>query len=616
MGGICGWTGCNMTVADRRAVLEEMTKPIAQHDNRSVQMLFGNNSALAVIGHTKNVHIYQHNNIIIGLSGNVWFKNAENAENSDDSHPQNTAQFFLENWFNNGDKAFSSITGEFTLCILDENQNQAILAVDRLGTRSLAYQADNEHLIFSSSLDAIIRHPRARSDINAQSIFNYVFFHMVPSPATIYQDQHRLLPGEYLTFRNSAIETRQYWKPHFIESSTRSFEDLKLELHAILRSSVRDAIGKESAGAFLSGGTDSSTLAGILGEVTGKPALTYSIGFDAQGYDEMEYARIAARHFSTRHREYYVTPDDVVTAIPQIAAIFDQPFGNASAIPAFYCARMAKDDGLSKILGGDGGDELYGGNERYAKQYIFSLYEYLPAILRKNMLEPWAKSVSGKNLPLPFRKAYRFIEQAAIPMPARMDTYNLLMRYGYQSVFTTAFINSIDISSPESLNNETYHSTQAKSLINCMLAYDWKFTLADNDLPKVVNACELAQIDVSFPLISDEMVAFSSQLRPDYKVKGTKLRYFFKEALKDFLPKEIINKQKHGFGLPFGVWLQKHPQLKALAADSLTDLKSRNIIRADFIDKLLDQHIHEHASYHGTMIWVLMMLEQWHKQRN
>ena len=245
----------------------------------------------------------------------------------------------------------------------------------------------------------------------------------------------------------------------------------------LLRSSVREAIGGQEVGAFLSGGTDSSTIAGILGEVSGQPARTYSIGFDASGYDEMEYARIAARHFSTRHHEYYVTPDDIVSAIPEVAAIFDQPFGNASAIPAFYCARMAKADGLSRMLGGDGGDELFGGNVRYAKQHLFSLYEQMPAMVRKGMIEPLVFGIPGGNaLPL-VRKARSYIEQASIAMPARTETYNLLDRYGHGEVFTQEFLATVNAAHPAILLDQIYHQADAESLINRMLAFDRKFTL-------------------------------------------------------------------------------------------------------------------------------------------
>jgi asparagine synthase (glutamine-hydrolysing) len=200
-------------------------------------------------------------------------------------------------------------------------------------------------------------------------------------------------------------------------------------------------------------------------------------------------------------------------------------------------------------------------------------------------------------------------------MPARTETYNLLGRYGHKEVFTAEFLATVNSRLPIELINETYNQTHARSLINRMLSLDLKFTLADNDLPKVVKSCELAGIDVAFPFLDNQIVSFSAQLEPNLKLRRTKLRYFFKEALRDFLPNEIITKQKHGFGLPFGVWLQNHKPLQSLATDSLSDLKSRNIICTDFINKLLEQHLDEHAGYHGTMVWVLMMLEQWYKQR-
>jgi asparagine synthase (glutamine-hydrolysing) len=147
-----------------------------------------------------------------------------------------------------------------------------------------------------------------------------------------------------------------------------------------------------------------------------------------------------------------------------------------------------------------------------------------------------------------------------------------------------------------------------------MLALDLRYTLADNDLPKVVRSCELAGVDVRFPMLDDAVVAFSARLAPSLKLKRTHLRYFFKEALRDFLPLEIINKQKHGFGLPFGDWLRRDPHLQQLAGDNLGELKGRGIVRPAFIDQLLAMHVADHPAYYGTMVWVLMMLEQWFQQ--
>jgi asparagine synthase (glutamine-hydrolysing) len=182
-------------------------------------------------------------------------------------------------------------------------------------------------------------------------------------------------------------------------------------------------------------------------------------------------------------------------------------------------------------------------------------------------------------------------------------------------VFTAEFLATVNTKQPQALVADSYQQAHAKTLINRMLALDFKYTLADNDLPKVTRSCELAGVDVSFPLLSDAVVAFSATLAPGLKLKGTRLRYFFKEALRGFLPDEIITKTKHGFGLPFGIWLQSYPALQQIAHDSLADLRKRNIIRPAFIDELTSMHVQNHANYYGTMVWVLMMLEQWFKQR-
>ena len=612
MSGLCGWLGYRATNSDNCQLIEKMAEPIVRFDGSKVLTMTKTMAAMAIAADGDHAHSYQNNGVVAVLWGQVRY---QGKPSRDFDRIGGIAKVLADGCQSKGGNIFVDLEGEFVFCMLNEDTGEAILAVDRMCTRSLSYQVSGNTLIFSSTADAIIKHPLANSEISPQSLFNYIYFHMVPSPDSIYKDQHRLLPGQYLTFKNGEVKVGFYWKVAFDKIKKRPFEELKLELRDLLRSSVREAVAGQAVGAFLSGGTDSSTIAGILGEVTGKPARTYSIGFEAEGYDEMEYARIAAKHFSTQHNEYYVTPDDVVAAIPQIAAISDQPFGNASAIPTFYCARMAQADGLTQILGGDGGDELFGGNERYAKQQLFVYYNHLPLVLRKRLLEPIAFGIAGSERIALMRKARSYIEQALTPMPARMESYNLLRRYGYETVFTQDFLATIDLERPSELLDETYRQVQSESMINNMLAFDFKITLADNDLPKVVKACELAGMNVGFPLISNEMVEFSTHLEPRLKLKGSKLRYFFKESLRGYLPDEILAKQKHGFGLPFGVWLQENKSLKALAADCLVDLKARKIVRADFIDQLLGQHLNEHAGYYGTMVWVLMMLEYWFKQR-
>lgn len=612
MSGLCGWIGYGAGAADNRALIEAMAAPLARFDCAPVQAHSGRKSAAAVAAAANSAHLYQRDGLVVALWGDTSLRDAALARQAG---AEGMAKTLADAWRRDPDAVCAQLSGAFSLCILDEASGDALLAIDRMGTQPMSYQLSGEALLFGSSADALLRHPLASAQIDAQALYNFVYFHMVPSPRSVYRGQERLLPGEYLRYAKGRIEKRQYWRISFDEQGERPFEQLQQEFLDVLKSSVREAAGASSVGAFLSGGTDSSTIAGILTEVGAKPANTYSIGFAAEGYDETGYARIAQRHFGTNHHEYYVTPDDVVDAIPRIAAVFDQPFGNASAVPAYYCARMARADGVTRMLGGDGGDELFGGNERYSKQHIFALYDKVPGLLRKGLLEPVIFNFPGGDHIGLMRKARSYIEQASVPMPARLETYNLLGRYGPAQVFTDDFLASADVNDPIAGLHHTYGQQQAASLINRMLALDLKVTLADNDLPKVVKACELAGMEVAFPFLSDQMVEFSARLTAKQKLNGTRLRYFFKEALRGFLPDEIITKQKHGFGLPFGVWLTQEPALKQLAIDSLTDLKARKIVRTDFIDALVGQHLQEHAGYHGTMVWVLMMLEQWYQQR-
>jgi asparagine synthase (glutamine-hydrolysing) len=419
-----------------------------------------------------------------------------------------------------------------------------------------------------------------------------------------------MLPGTYLSWQNGVGTTHPYWRMPFEEHERRPFAQLKGEFLGILRESVSHCASEGRTGAFLSGGTDSSTVVGMLRAATGEAPRTYSIGFDAAGFDEMEYARIAARHFATHHNEYYVTPADVVAAIPRIAAVYDQPFGNSSSVPTYYCAKLAKDDGIDLLLGGDGGDELFGGNSRYAVQYLYSLYSDLPAGARKALIEPVAFSLPAAIA----GKVQRYIRSASMPMPARYDKYNLVEHFGPASIFSPEFLASVDVGEPRATMAHAYRQTGAKTLINRMLALDLKYTLADNDLPKVARSCELAALEVGFPMLDDGLLAFAARLAPDLKLRGTRLRYFFKQALRDFLPKEILAKRKHGFGLPFGPWLLAHGPLAELALDSLADLKKRAIVQGGFIDELSSVHVRRHADYFSTMVWVLMMLEQWFKR--
>ena len=509
-----------------------------------------------------------------------------------------------------GDRAPAHVHGRYSVILVESAARTVTMATDRFATWSLCVAARADALFFAERADQV---PVPRREISPQAIFDYLFFHVIPAPATIFAGIRRLPPASVLTWRDGAMECRSYWTPKFAAKTRADLVASEREFLALVERSVVLEAGENRVGAYLSGGTDSSTVAGMLCKVQGGPAKTYSMGFEAAGYDEMHYARIAARHFGAEHHEYYVTPQDLLGGVPKIAIHYDQPFGNSSALPSWICAQRAAEDGVEKMLAGDGGDELFGGNVRYATQKVFGWYGDSPALVRSLLLDPLAKVPGVARIPL-LSKAASYVRQARVPMPDRLQSYNLLQRIGEQEIFEPGFLAGIDRAGPRKLEREVWEGIEARSLVDRMLALDWRFTLSDNDLPKVIGTAQLANVDVGFPLMSDELLDFSMTLPPEWKVKGLKLRWFFKHALRDFLPRAIIDKKKHGFGLPFGVWAWQHPALMSQAQSALRDFAKRAVVRSDFTERLIDVYMPAHPRFYGEMAWILMMLELWLQQ--
>ena len=507
------------------------------------------------------------------------------------------------------DATLSAIGGDFGYGTVDDTGHGWLIA-DPFATHPLCWTLRDGRLLFAERADALAD---ASTEIDPQAIYDYLFFHCIPSPRTIYKGIYRL-PAAHALRWNGQGEPRvwRYWTPQFVEPARADFETLKAEFRELLKQSVARSLDGSKPACFLSGGTDSSTVAGMLREVTGQGADSYSIGFEAEGYDEMAYARIAAQRFGTRQHEYYVTPQDILDGLPRVANHYDQPFGNSSALPAFYCGRMAQADGVSRILAGDGGDELFGGNARYAKQRVFGWYQQVPGPLRRGLLEPLL--LRGWSFPL-LRKGGSYVEQARVPMPARLSMYNLLLRVGPEALLTPQLLAAVDAQGPQAHQQGVWDQTPTALELNQTLAFDWRYTLAESDLPKVVGMTQAAGLGVAFPLLDRKLLDFSLRLPADYKLKGLKLRWFFKEALRGFLPDEIITKQKHGFGLPFGVWLNRHPALGRFAADAVRSLVGRRVVRGEFIETLLSELLPQHPGYYGELVWILTVLELWLRDR-
>lgn len=595
-----GWVGPPIPDNSNRDVLNGMLSHSGRPE-KSLQFATENQTNVALAANPVNGFLFQTDQLMLAITGKPKWNGTTLFQKE---IPTKIIAAITSHYKSHGRAVLNRLSGDFALAILEPNNQRALLAIDRIGIGSLAFTNTGDSFIFATSQKALLKHPSVTPIIDNQGVFSYLYFHMIPSPGSIYQGLSKLLPGECIEFNNGKVHRSFYWRPTYHESP-KSEHELASKLKSKLDEVVKDYVDhRHATGTFLSGGLDSSTITGVFREQSERKTDAFSIGFEAHGYDEMEFARASAKHFDVNLYEYYVTADDVIDAIPLVTNCYDEPFGNASAVPTYYCAKLAKDHGKSRLLAGDGGDEIFAGNERYVKQKIFELYEFVPTHV-KSIIEPIAF-----NVPY-LRKVKSYINQAKVPMPDRLQTYNFLHRTPIEQVLHGDFLKTINAEQPVSDSRAVYGRAQTSSFVKKMLFLDMKYTLADNDLRKVTAMCEAAGIEVGYPLLHESIVDFAAQVPSNLLMRRFELRSFFRRAYGDFLAPKTLTKSKHGFGLPFGLWLNTHTKLKEFTQESLNNLNQRGILNTVYLDDLISRHQAGHGEYYGVMIWILIILEQW-----
>lgn len=527
-------------------------------------------------------------------------------------HQLLSAEDILRDYEQRGTACIGELSGAFALALVDAAKPAAYLAVDRMGIGRVTYAADGRRLVFSTRADDVTTMAELSRDVGPQQLFEFLFFHMMPSPDTVFGGVSKLPPAHMLEFSGGRCRVEPYWQPDFSPASNWNESEAIEELHAILSAAVdREADGRRNLGTFLSGGLDSSAVSGALSRSGREFVGSFSIGFDVPEFNELEFAREANRHFGIPGHEYNVTAGDIVADFERIAAAYDEPFGNSSVVPSYHCAKLAREHGVDYLLAGDGGDELFAGNERYGKQRVFELYGAIPAFLRESVVRRLAMLVSPDNPVTPLRKFRSYVDQASVPLPDRFEWWSYIYQEGLGSVMSPEALGRVNAERPLEHMRAVYAQTESEHTVDRMLAYDWRFTLADNDLRKVTQAAELGGVGVGFPLIDDALVEFSTRVPVDEKLRWNDLRYFFRKAMNGFLPPKTLEKSKHGFGLPFGVWLKTDAGLREMVIVLLRELADSGALRNGFVDDLIEAQKSGDAGYFGYFIWDLAMFQAW-----
>jgi asparagine synthase (glutamine-hydrolysing) len=516
----------------------------------------------------------------------------------------------------NGAGLLREARGALALAVWSPGPRRLFLAADRFGLRRIYYAVTDAGIAFGTRARIPLALPGVAREPDPDAVYAYLNFQTVPAPQTIYRGVRRLPPGHCLRWEDGRVSVERYWDIAYHERRVRRSAAAR-SLFAHTEAAVREALAgcdPKRTGAFLSGGTDSSTVVGFITRLTGERAHAFSIGFEEARYNELHYAELAARHFDATHYTRLVTADEALACVPAVAAAYDEPFGNNSALPTYLCARLARETGMRLLLAGDGGDEIFGGNERYRREQILARYRLIPGRLRRGLIEPLLGALPPGGLG-PIGKAQRYVERAALPNPERFYSSEFFVARERERLLHPDFRRAITPDWPLEVARRHYEAARAGSELNRLLYLDVKITLGDNDLFKVTRTAAAAGIGVRFPLLDPRLVEFTAALPAWHKVKGAEKRHLFRRAFAGFLPRAVLDKAKHGFGLPVADWLRGHRGFRELAHDTLLSARARGrgYFASGAVESLFRLHDEDRTPYYGDILWGLVMLELWHR---
>ncbi|MCB1023661.1 MAG: asparagine synthase (glutamine-hydrolyzing) [Acidobacteria bacterium] len=510
-----------------------------------------------------------------------------------------------------GPKCVDKLRGMFAFAIWDKKEESLFIARDRAGKKPLFYSMlKNGDFVFGSELKSILAHGQISKEIDPAALDAYLTFGYVPEDFCIFKDVHKLKPGHFMTFKDGQITTSQFWDfkyPRIEEIGNESdyVEELRGKIYDAVK--VR-LISEVPLGAFLSGGVDSSAVVAMMSQILDKPVKTFSVGFNEDSFDELKYARIAAKHFKTEHHEFVVTPD-LVDEIDQLVWHFDEPFADSSAIPTFMVSKLAREF-VTVVLSGDGGDELFAGYTRYLIDKKRGGIGNLPKVIRNGLLRPLSEALPHGA------KGRNFLYNTSLDALDRyIDSVSQFGKLKKKSLYSARFRQSLaGIESAEAIFRDIAQGVATGDPIDNLLYLDSKTYLPGDILTKVDRMSMAASLEARVPLLDQELIDFVTRRIPArFKLKGRETKYIFKKALEGIVPGEILYREKQGFGVPINEWI--NDQLRTRIHGTLLEKRTleRGYFDPQYIKILLDEHSKGRRD-HSHPLWVLWMLELWQRR--
>jgi asparagine synthase (glutamine-hydrolysing) len=509
----------------------------------------------------------------------------------------------FEEW---GDAVFARLDGMFGIALWDLRTKTLYLARDRFGEKPLFYCEEKGRIVFASELKSLLPIPGFRIEIDPDAVRNYVAFGYVPSPGSIFRGVNKLLPGHFLVYRDGKSSVHRYYSLELGPKLKLSEREAEEELARLLEEAVKSRLVSDVPfGAFLSGGLDSSVVVALMSRHLSQPVRTFSIGFREPKFNELSDARRVAEHIGTEHHELVVEPD-AVDLLQQLVWFLDEPFADASAVPTYLVAKLAREH-VKMVLTGDGGDEGFGGYDRYLKFLdLERVGAFKPAVAT-------AAGVAGNFLP--GHSGYRLRRIAERLRQAFPESYLSGV------ALTRADVGEELLGDAVRPNGSGHYGGLAQAARGALglepldrcIAIDFASYLPDDILVKLDRMAMANSLEGRSPLLAHKLIDFAVKLPRELRVQGRRGKHLLRRCAQRWLPPDVLEKPKQGFGIPLGQWFSG--PLKGLAADVIgsQSFRDRGLMRPAAAQRYLKGHLDGEADY-GELLWLILSLELWAKR--
>jgi asparagine synthase (glutamine-hydrolysing) len=525
-------------------------------------------------------------------------------------------------------EALKKFTGMFAFALWDRADKVLYLARDRLGEKPLYYGWQGDILLFGSELKAFKPHPAFKAEIDREALTLFLRHNYIPAPFTIYRGIRKLPPGTFLALGLNRYDNHpvSYWtaRDAALRGRMQPFAGSEDEAVAALDGLLRQAIAGQMVadvplGAFLSGGLDSSAVVALMQAQSPRPVKTFTIGFHEQDYNEAEHARAVARHLGTEHTELYVTPEEAMAVIPRLPALYDEPFADSSQIPTFLVSQLARRH-VTVSLSGDGGDELFGGYNRYFSALkLWRRARFLPRSLRAalagmlTVVPPhgWNAVFRGLGFMMPAALRYSSpgdkVRKLASLLGAKSpeDIYfELISHWGEPGRVVRG------AAEPRTVLNDPVQWPELRDFEQRMMYLDTVSYLPDDILAKVDRAAMGVSLETRVPLLDHRVVEFAWRLPLSMKIREGQGKWLLRQVLYRYVPQDLMDRPKMGFGVPIDLWLRGPLKDWAEALIDRKRLKAEGYFNPTLVREKWAQHLsgRRNWSYH---LWDILMFQAW-----